>query len=273
MSIIHKGFNMSKIHKGFFTDISSHQKQAALYFKEISEQCIHYLSLDCVVFGFHENQLKVLLLKWKNTNEWSLPGGFIRKNEAVDDAAQRCLKERTGLKKIYLQHFENFGSMNRYDQKKTWNKINLNLPKIKWSERTISMGYYALVEYSQVNPSPDFLTDECAWFNTDSLPALLFDHSQIITVALHALRRDLPYLPIKHLLPDMFTMPELQKLYETILGRVLDTRNFQRKILAAGILEKLKKRREGTPYKSPFLFRFSAADYGRVLKEGSLVFA
>lgn len=253
--------------------MSSHQKQAALYFKKISEQCIHYLSLDCVVFGFHENQLKVLLLKWKDTKEWSLPGGFIRKKESVDDAAQRCLHERTGLKKIFLQHFENFGDVHRYDQKETWERTKLNLPQIKWSERTISIGYYALVEYSQVNPTPDFLTDECKWFNTDTIPGLLFDHNQIITVALQALRRQLPYLPIKHLLPPTFTMPELQKLYETILGRHLDTRNFQRKILATGILEKLAKRREGTPYKSPFLFKFSTAHYTKALKEGSLVFA
>ncbi len=264
---------MSNIHKGFFKEMDLYQKQAALYFKNISEQCIHYLSLDCVVFGFHENQLKVLLLKWKGTQEWSLPGGFIRKKESVDDAAQRCLQERTGLKKIFLQHFENFGDIDRYDQKKTWDKTKLNLPRIKWSERTISIGYYALVEYSQVNPTPDFLTDECEWFSIDDIPTLLFDHNRIITVALQALQRQLPYLPIKHLLPSTFTMPELQKLYETILGRHLDARNFHRKILATGIVEKLEKRREGTPYKSPFLFRFSAARYTKMLKEGSLVFA
>ena len=252
--------------------LDTYRRQAALYFEKISKECIHYLSLDCVVFGFHENHLKVLLLRWKETDAWSLPGGFIRKNESVDDAAQRCLQERTGLKKIYLQHFDNFGDVDRYDQTKTWKRINLNLSGIKWSERTISLGYFALVEYSKVDPKPDFLTAECSWFNVTDIPSLLFDHNRITDVALQQLRMKLPYLPVKHLLPANFTMPEFQKLYETILGRKLDARNFHRKIAATDILEKLDKRREGTPYKSPYLYRFSATKYAKALKEGTLMF-
>lgn len=253
--------------------VNSHRHQAALYFRKISKECIHYLSLDCVVFGFHENQLKVLLLRWKQTDAWSLPGGFIRKNESVDDAAQRCLQERTGLKKIYLQHFDNFGDVHRYDQKKTWEKIDLELSGVKWSERTISLGYLALVEYSKVEPTPDFLSAECTWFNIDAIPPLLFDHNRIVNVALEALRMRLPYLPVKHLLPATFTMPEFQKLYETILGRKLDTRNFHRKITGSGILQKLQRRREGTPYRSPFLYRFSTTQYAKALKDGTLLLA
>ena len=252
---------------------TSHREQAARYFERISEQCIHYLSIDCVVFGFHENQLKVLLLKWHGTDAWSLPGGFIKKDEGVDDAAKRCLQERTGLKKIYLQHFDIFGDAKRYDEKKTFSTINLNLSNIKWSERTISIGYFALVEYSKVNPTPDFLTDECRWFNMNDIPSLLFDHNKIIKSAQRALPERLPSLPIRHLLPATFTMPELQKVYQTILGRELDARNFQRKINATGILEKLEKRREGTPHKSPYLYKFSALPYAAALKEGSLVFS
>jgi 8-oxo-dGTP diphosphatase len=252
--------------------MTSNQRQAALYFKTISEECIHYLSIDCVVFGFHENQLRVLLLRWKGTDAWSLPGGFIRKQESINDAAQRCLRERTGLKKIFLQHFDNFGDSRRYDDKKTWSRINLNLSAYKWSERTISLGYFALVEFNQVKPAPDFLTDECAWFKIDEIPDLLFDHNKIVTVALHALRHQLAYLPVNHLLPATFTLPEFQKLYETILGRKLDTRNFQRKILSIGILTRLNKRREGTPHKSPYLHKFSLKNYKTALENGSLVF-
>lgn len=248
------------------------QREAAAYYRKISAECIHYLSIDCVVFGFHDNQLKVLLLRWKGTKEWSLPGGFIRKDESVDDAAIRCLQERTGLKKIFLQHFENFGNVNRYDQKKTWSKTNLDLPKIKWSERTISIGYFALVEYSHAAPAPDFLTDACEWIGLNDIPDLLFDHNEIINVALGSLQRELPYLPIKHLLPPAFTLSELQKLYETILGRALDTRNFQKKILAAGILRKLDVKRERTPYRAPFLYKFDVSSYAASLKRGDLVF-
>src|SRR5687768_17253689 len=91
-----KVFNMSKVHNENNDGWEKHRREASRYFRDISKTCIHYLSLDCVVFGFHENRLKVLLLKWKGTDQWSLPGGFIRKNESLDDAAQRCLRERTG---------------------------------------------------------------------------------------------------------------------------------------------------------------------------------
>lgn len=272
MSILHKGFIMSNVHNGIITDMIPFSKQASSYFDQISKECIHYLSLDCVVFGFHENQLKVLMLRWKGTERWSLPGGFIRKEESVGDAAQRCLRERTGLVKTYLQHFDVFGRVDRFAHKQTWKKLNLHMPDIKWPERTISIGYYALVEYSKVKPSPDFLTEECAWHPVEEIPELLFDHNQIVEVALEQLRRRLPWQPVKHLLPATFTLPEYQKLHETILGRSLDSRNFQRKVLASGILEKLNKTRTGTPHKSPFLYKFSAVAYGKALKKGTLAF-
>ncbi|GAB3340404.1 NUDIX domain-containing protein [Larkinella ripae] len=229
---------------------------AVRYYQEISEQCIHYLSIDGVIFGFHQNQLTVLLLRWKGTDAWSLPGGFIRKAESVDDAAQRIMQERTGLKALYLQQFHVFGKTVRYDQDATWRKINLPLQDIQWSERTISIGYYALVNYSNVVPSPDFLTEECAWWNLEDVPALLFDHNHIIDVALSSLRKQLSDQPISHLLPETFTIPELQRLHETILGFPLDSRNFYKKIMASGQLERLSERRQGTPHKAPFLYRF-----------------
>lgn len=263
---------MSKLHNENLFNKDHHRRQAALYFRQISRECIHYLSIDCVVFGFHENQLKVLLLRWKGTDRWSLPGGFIRTNESLDDAAQRCLQERTGLETIFLRHFGNFGDINRYDQEKTWKKINLELPRIKWPDRTISIGYFALVEYSKVRPAPDFLSDECSWVNVSAHPPLLFDHDDIVGLALESLRQQLPYLPINHLLPRTFTMPEFQRLYETILGRSLDTRNFQRKILGSRILRKLDKKVEGTPHKSPFLFTFEPREYARAVKDGRLAF-
>lgn len=229
---------------------------ATRYYQEVSEQCIHYLSIDGVIFGFHEAALKVLLLRWKNTNEWSLPGGFIKKLESVDDAAQRVIRERTGLQELYLQQFHVFGQTVRYDQTETWQKINLPLAGIKWSERTISIGYYALVEHSKVVPSPDFLTEECRWWSLDEVPALLFDHNHIIDVALGYLRKNINNQPLSHLLPESFTIPELQRLHETILGTPFDARNFYKKIMASETLERLPERRTGTPHKAPYLYRF-----------------
>lgn len=231
---------------------------AVQYYQEVAEQCIHYLSIDGVIFGFHQNQLKVLLLRWKGTTEWSLPGGFIRKAESVDVAAQRVMQERTGLNELYLQQFHVFGEAVRYDQEETWRKTKLPVQQVNWSERTISIGYYALVEHSKVVPTPDFLTEECCWWNVDEIPALLFDHNHIIGVALETLRKQLGDQPISHLLPETFTIPELQRLYETILGYSLDARNFYKKIISSGSLERLSERRAGTPHKAPYLYKFNS---------------
>jgi len=232
---------------------------AVQYYQDVSEQCIHYLSIDGVVFGFHENQLKVLLLRWKGTDEWSLPGGFIRKVESVDVAAQRVVQERTGLNELYLQQFHVFGEANRYDQADTWKRTKLPVQDVNWSERTISIGYYALVDYSKVVPTPDFLTDECRWWPVEEVPGLLFDHNHIIAVALQSLRKQLDDQPLNQLLPNTFTVPELQRLYETILGHSLDARNFYKKLIGSGTLERLSERRAGTPHKAPYLYRFRLA--------------
>lgn len=240
--------------------MNAYNHPAIQYYQDVSEQCIHYLSIDGVIFGFHENQLKVLLLRWKGTTEWSLPGGFIRKTESVDVAAQRVVRERTGLDELYLQQFHVFGEAERYDQADTWARTKLPIQQVNWSERTISIGYYALVEYSKVVPTPDFLTEECCWWNVDDIPPLLFDHNHIVAVALSSLRRQFADQPISHLLPPAFTVPELQRLHETILGQPLDARNFYKKLMASGTLERLSERRAGTPHKAPYLYRFKPTD-------------
>jgi len=246
---------------------------AKRYFQEISATSIHYLSLDCVVFGFHHNELKVLLLRWKDTEEWSLPGGFIGKRESVDAAAIRVLQERTGLEHLFLQQFHVFGAAERYDQDDTWARTKLGWDPESWSERTISLGYYALVDYTKVTPMPDLLSDECRWWAVDQLPRLLFDHNHIIEVALKTLRRQLSWQPVGYnLLPDKFTLPELQRLYETILGRPLDPRNFHKKMMGLNILERLEERRRGGAYKSPYLYRFRPEAYEQALEEGAMAF-
>lgn len=240
--------------------MKEYNNPAVQYYQQVSDECIHYLSIDGVIFGFHQNQLNVLLLRWKGTDEWSLPGGFIRKMESVDTAAHRVMQERTGLEKLYLQQFHVFGESERYDQDDTWRRINLPFKIEKWSERTISLGYYALVEHSKVIPTPDFLSDECRWWGLDHIPTLLFDHNHIITVAIDSLRKQLNDQPISHLLPEKFTIPELQRLHETILGHSIDARNFYKKIMASDTLERLSERRSGTPHKAPYLYRFKQND-------------
>ena len=252
----------------------NYKKQLEEFFKDVDVRCLPGLSIDCVIFGFYENQLKVLLLRWKETEEWGLPGGFIYKTESVDVAAQRISEERTGISELFLQQFHTFGEDVRYDREDLWQKLSWpNLPTRQWPDRTVSIGYFALVDFSKVSPTADFLTDEWRWWDIDNLPPLLFDHNHIIERALKTLRVQLSWQPVGYnLLPEKFTMPELQRLYETILNRSLDPRNFSKKMRALGILERLDEQRRGGPYKSPYLFRFDREKYEKALEEGNLAF-
>lgn len=225
------------------------------------------LSIDCVIFGFHDNELKVLILKWKEGDHWCLPGGFIKRSEPMDVSATRILRDRTGLDDIFLKQFHAFGDPYR-DRNKDLMKIQGK--NGKWlMERFVTVGYYALVEFSKVNPKADWITKECKWFDLNKVPKLIFDHNAIVTKALEALRLSLNDYPVGYnLLPEKFTMPELQTLYETILGKSLDRRNFQKKVLNAGILERLKERKTGGAHKAPYLYRFDKKKYEKAMKQG-----
>jgi ADP-ribose pyrophosphatase YjhB (NUDIX family) len=228
---------------------------------------LRHLSVDCVIFGFHDNKLKVLLLKWKDGGHWCLPGGFIKKNEAVDDAATRILQDRTGLNDIFLRQFHAFGDPYRDRNKEL---LSIQGKSGKWlMERFITIGYYALVEYSKVHPQADWLSEECKWFDIHKIPKLIYDHGDIVKKALTELQLSLNDQPIGNkLLPEKFTMPELQRLYETLLDKELDRRNFQKKMLSLGILERLKERKTGGAHKAPFLYRFDKKKYEKAMKQG-----
>jgi 8-oxo-dGTP diphosphatase len=228
---------------------------------------LRQVSVDCVIFGFHENQLKVLLLKWKDIQQWCLPGGFIYKDEHVDESARRILHERTGLDDIFLKQFYTFGDPEREKNKRDSPIGNF---KNSWlAERFVTIGYYALVEFSKVKPTPDALSEECQWCDVDKLPKLMLDHSNIVEKALESLRLNLNEYPVGHnLLPAKFTMPELQQLYETILDKKLDRRNFQKKMLSLGILSRLNERKFGGAHKAPYLYRFDQKKYQKAMKQG-----
>jgi hypothetical protein len=136
-------------------------------------------------------------------------------------------------------------------------------------ERFVSVGYYALVEFSKVSPRPDWLSDECQWYDIHKVPALIYDHNEMVEKALETLRIRLNDYPVGYnLLHEKFTMPELQRLYETILDKPLDRRNFQKKMLSLGILERLKERKTGGAHKAPYLYRFDKKKYERAMKQG-----
>jgi len=219
------------------------------------------ISVDCVIFGFHDGQLKILLLEYKNTGLFALPGGFVQKNEDLDTAARRMLEDRTALSKIYLEQFYTFSTTSRRNDEThrtiaTASGRTLEADHFIFN-RFISVGYYALVDFSTVVPTPDAISDSCNWHDISSIPQLIFDHNLIVNKALDTLRFMLDSkLNGFNLLPPTFTMNELQQLYETILGKKLVRSNFQRKMLSLGILQRLDKKQTGAANKAPYLYCF-----------------
>lgn len=223
----------------------------------------HYLpgiSVDTVIFGFNDGQLMVLLLQYKNTKSFALPGGFIKKEEHGDDAAQRVLRDRTGLADIYLEQFYTFADPSRSDP--YFFKEIMKARGLKTSpdhfllQRFISIGYYALVNFTKAAPATDGLADECKWHDLKSLPPLIQDHGSIIQKALATLRENLDKKLVGFsLLPEVFTMGELQQLYETILDEKFLRTSFQRKMLNLDILGKVDKKWTGAAHKAPYLYR------------------
>jgi ADP-ribose pyrophosphatase YjhB (NUDIX family) len=231
------------------------------------------LSVDCVIFGFHENLLKILLIKVNYIDKWALPGGFIEKKETIDAAASRILQERTGVKNIFLQEFSVFGNPDRSDasvHQNRYQEYGIKIPKDNWLvQRFITVGYYALIDFTDVALQNSTQLEGCAWIDISKIDSMMMDHELIVEKALETLRNQLAYTPIgKNLLPKKFTMPELQKLYETILNKKLDRRNFQRKMLGFGILNRLAETRKGGAHKAPFLYTFNDKKYQKALKEG-----
>jgi len=242
------------------------RKYVETFFEEKIDRHIPHLSVDCVIFGFHGADLKVLLLKWKGFDRWALPGGYVERRESLDAAAQKVLLARTGLRRVHLRQFHAFGGLNRKEAsvRKLFAGVGVKVPDDTWPlHRVVSIGYYALVDYWKVRPGHDFMSDSCMWCSADELPPLAFDHRDVIRVARETLRESLasPHIAAT-LLPERFTMPELQRLHEAILSRELDRRNFQKRMLESGMLERLPDRRTGGAHRAPYLYRFKVERAG-----------
>ncbi|HVV55649.1 MAG TPA: NUDIX domain-containing protein [Mucilaginibacter sp.] len=225
------------------------------------EGFIRGIAIDAVIFGFHDQLLKVLLMQYKKSNIFALPGGFIRDGEDLEDAAKRVVSDRTGLKDIYLDQFYVFGDANRSDptpMKTIMDAWGLSHDDDHWLlQRFISVGYYALVDFTQVTPMPDRIFDGCEWYALSDIPKLMQDHELIVRKALESLRANLDNKLIAfNLMPAEFTMNDLQSLYETILDKKLLRPAFQRKMLSLGILERVAKKWTGGAHKAPYLYRF-----------------
>lgn len=240
----------------------------------LSEQdYIQQLSVDCVIFGYQEKQLKVLVPKLSFTGDfWALPSGFVYQNEDIEEAARRILEQRTGIKDIYLEQFQVFGKAGRNSVAFLDRLIALN-PEIapkesgeeqrirkeyEWfTRRFISIGYYALVDINKVIPQKSDLDQLIEWYPIKDLPLMIMDHNQIVEKALETLRLHLDEKLIAfNLLPETFTMKEVQQLYEAIFDKPFARNNFQKKILDLDVLERLEKKFTGAANKAPYLYRF-----------------
>lgn len=230
---------------------------------------IQQLSIDCVIFGYQDNQLKVLIPKLDFRGDfWALPGGFILQEEGIDKAARRILEERTGIKDIYLEQFRVFGEAQRSSIEFLERLIQLNKNELgekqfdrkefDWiTRRFVSIGYYALVDSSKVVPRKNAIDESIGWYPIKELPPMIMDHNQIVDSALETLRVNLNQKLIGfNLLPETFTMREVQELYEAIVDKPFARNNFQKMILDLNVLERLEKKFTGAANKAPYLYRW-----------------
>ncbi len=229
-----------------------------------TEKYIANLSIDCVIFGYENKELKVLVAKSKSGDGfWNLPGGYIMKTESIENAASRILKVRTGLENIYLEQFKVFGHENRIIDSKFRAFLLAHLTEkynqadAEWmTDRFICIGFYALVEISKVNPQKGELDESLEWRSIKDVPEMMHDHNKILDDALKALRQNFDQKFIGfNLLPETFTMKELQELYETVYNKPFAMNNFQKKILDLNVLERLEKKFTGAQNKAPYLYR------------------
>jgi len=213
------------------------------------------LTVDCVVFGVDEGALKILLIErgedpFKGC--WALPGGFVRMDETLDAAAARELKEETNVGKVYLEQLYTFGA-----------------PKRDPRGRVVTVAYYGLV--NRVEHQPQAATDAsaAAWYSAAKLPKLAFDHKEIVSLAIERLRAKVRYAPIGfELLPSKFSLTQLQRLYETVLDRELDKRNFRKKVLGLEILIDTGETEKNVPRRAAQLYRFDRKKYRQLTRDG-----
>jgi len=224
--------------------------------KLYSEHPRHLVAVDCIIFGYDiaEKEIKLLLFKRliePAKGKWSLAGGFVEENESLDEAASRILRKITGLGSVYLKQSYSYGDIGR-----------------DLGDRVISVAYYALIALCDIDKDLA-LENEVHWRSISVLPDLIFDHPKMVKRALTDLQSQIKVKPIGfELLPERFTLVHLQDLYEAIYQRSVDRRNFRKKILSMGILERLDDKERETSRKGAFYYRFNKKNYEKLKENG-----
>ena len=215
-------------------------------------------AVDCIIFGFSDGTLKLLLIKRNfppEEGKWSLMGGFVNPEESLDNSARRILHTLTGLKNVYMQQLHTFGC-----------------PRRDPVERTISVAYFALINIRKHNAEL-LKKHEAEWHDISRIPHLIFDHNEMVSMARNQLKIQASQFPIGfELLPKKFTIPQLRKLYEAIFERPLDKRNFSRKILGMQILTKTGEKQTGFSKKGAYLYTFDKIKYDQFQETGTPFF-
>jgi 8-oxo-dGTP diphosphatase len=213
------------------------------------------LSVDCVIFGYHEGEIRILLIQrgaepYKGS--WALPGDLVSLDEGLDNSASRILKHLTGLDNIYLEQFHTFGMVNRHP-----------------AGRVVSVGYFSLVKSENYLPIASAWAENVKWINLKEIKQLAFDHELILAEAIRTLKRKVLTEPVGfELLPKKFTLRELQNLYEVILGSKFDKPNFRKKIMGINLLIPLEEVQEKVAHRPAKLFSFNKKEYSRLAKKG-----
>ena len=221
--------------------------------KYITEQKI-LIAVDCVIFGFTANKLKLLLFKRKvkpAINKWSLIGAFVKNDQSIDASAKQILLETTGLSNLFLEQIKTYGDVYRDP-----------------AARVISISYFSLTSVSEFQEQSVQKFD-AQWFDIEDLPELIFDHQEMVEDAFNYLQIKSKNQPIGfNLLPKLFTIPDLQLLYEAIYRRKLDPRNFRKKILSFNILDKTEQKDKSNSKKGAFLYRFNKENFDSLVAKG-----
>lgn len=213
------------------------------------------ITIDCVVFSFDNDSLEVLLVEHADgiaKGQWALPGGWIEKDEHADNAAHRLLQSITGLDSIYLEQLKAFTAPDRYP-----------------TARIITIGYFALIKKSDYDIKVGFTASDAKWYKIDQVPPLVFDHTEILEYSLRRLRKKVRQAPVGFsLLPKKFTLLELMRLYEAILGYEMDKPNFRRKFLGMKLLAPLNEKQKAVSHRAAQLYEFDPVIYEKLTEKG-----
>ncbi|KGO82656.1 NUDIX hydrolase [Flavobacterium beibuense F44-8] len=223
--------------------------------KVIERSVMNSITIDCVIFGFDKGSLEVLLVQHGEgirKGEWGLPGGWIRERESIDNAAHRLLADLTGLDSIYLEQLKAFGEPDRFPL-----------------GRVITIGYFALIKKEDYDVRAGFTASDAKWYKIADIPKLIYDHNDILDYSLEHLRNRVRQAPVGfNLLPEKFTLFELMKLYEEILGVEMDKSNFRRKILRMKLLVELDEKQKDVSHRAAKLYEFDQKIYEKLTKKG-----